>query len=148
MKIEDRSFKFDFHAIPSRCFSIKIIVRTRRSGLTGPIFVTFQIVVSCTRLPGFVLLFAHASFSACIYHVSRNLSLASRTLAFTLVYSSLTGIASAPRISGDLNLIIIVVFTNCSTCRCFTIFLLHAIFIYVLFFCNKMPTRASSMHLG
>ena len=94
-------------------FSIKVIVRTGRSGLTGPIFVTFQIVVSCTQLPGFVLLFAHVSFSACIYHVSRNLSPASWTLAFTLVYSGLTGIASAPRISGDLNLIIIVVFTNC-----------------------------------
>ena len=55
------------------------------------------------------LLFAHVSFSACIYHVSP----ASRTLAFTLIYSSLTGIASAPRISRDLNLIIIVVFANC-----------------------------------
>ena len=55
------------------------------------------------------LLFAHVSFSACIYHVS----LASRTLAFTLICSGLTGVASAPRISGDLNLIIIVVFANC-----------------------------------
>ena len=112
MKIEDQSFKFDFHVIPSRCFSIKVIVRTGRSSLTRPIFVTFQIVVSCIRLPGFVLLFAHASYSACIYHVSHNLSPASRTLAFTL-YSGLTSIASVPRISGNLNLIIIVVFTNC-----------------------------------
>ena len=110
MKIEDRSFKFDFHVIPSKCFSIKVIVRTGRSGLTGPIFITFQIVVSCTRLPG---LFAHVSFSACIYHVSHNLSPASRTLAFTLVCSGLTGVASVPWISGDLNLVIIVVFTNC-----------------------------------
>ena len=63
MKIEDRSFKFDFHV---NVFNIKVIVRTGRSGLTGPIFVTFQIIVSCTRLPGFVLLFAHVSFSLCI----------------------------------------------------------------------------------
>ena len=55
------------------------------------------------------LLFTHVSFSACIYHVSP----ASRTLAFILVYSSLTSFASAPRISGDLNLIIIEVFANC-----------------------------------
>ena len=55
MKIEDRSFKFDV-------FSIKVIVRTGRSGLTGPIFITFQIVVSCTWLPGFILLFAHVIF--------------------------------------------------------------------------------------
>ena len=62
MKIEDQedqSFKFDFHVIPSKCFSIKVIVRTRRSGLTGPIFITFQIVISCTRLSGFVLLIVH-----------------------------------------------------------------------------------------
>ena len=90
-------------------FSIKVIVRTGRSGLTGPIFVTFQIIVSCTWLPGFVLLFTHVSFSACIYHDSP----ASQTLAFTLVYSGLTGLACAPQISEDLNLIIIVVFANC-----------------------------------
>ena len=59
------------------------------------------------------LSFTHVSFSACIYHVSRNLSPASQTLAFTLVYSGLTGVASAPRISGGLNLIIILVFANC-----------------------------------
>ena len=117
MKIEDQSFKFDFHVIPSK-FSIKVIVRTGRSGLTGPIFVTFQIIVPCTRLPGFVLLFTPVSFhvsffSTCIYHDSRNLSLAFRTLAFTLIYSGLTGIANASRNSGDLNLIIIVVFANC-----------------------------------
>ena len=94
------------------------------------------------------LSFAHVSFSACIYHVSRNLSPASRTLAFTLVYSGLTGVASAPQVSGDLNLIIILVLPIVATCRCFTIFLLHAVFIHVLFFCNKMPTRASGMCLG
>ena len=60
---EDQSLKFDFHV---NVFNIKVIVRTGRSGLTGPIFVTFQIIVSCTRLPGFVLLFAHVSFSLCI----------------------------------------------------------------------------------
>ena len=63
MKIEDRSFKFDFHVILVNVFSIKVIVRTGRSGLTGPKFVTFQIVVSCTRTPGFILLFACVSFS-------------------------------------------------------------------------------------
>ena len=103
MKIEDQSFKFDFMRFLVNVFSIKVIVRTGRSGLTGPIFVTFQIVISCTRLPGIILLFTHVSFSACIYHVSRNLGPASLTLAFTLVYSGLTGIASAPRVSGDLN---------------------------------------------
>ena len=74
-------------------------------------------------------LFAHVSFSACIYHVSP----ASRTLPFTLIYSGLTGIASAPRISGDLNLIIILVLPIVATCRCFTVFLLHAVFFHVLF---------------
>ena len=63
-------------------------------------------------------------------------------------YSGLTSIANVSRISGDLNLIIIVVFANVATCKCFTIFLLHAVFIYVLFFCNNMLTRASGMHLG
>ena len=87
MKIEDRSLKFDFHVIPSKCFSIKVIVRTSRSGLTGPIFVTLQIVVSCTRPPRFVLLFAHVSFPACIYNVSRNLCPASRTLCMQLLSS-------------------------------------------------------------
>ena len=55
------------------------------------------------------LFFTHVSFSASIYHVSP----ASRTRAFILAYSGLTGVASALRISGDLNLIIIVVFANC-----------------------------------
>ena len=35
---EDLSLKFDFHV---NVFNIKVIVRTGRSGLTGPIFVTF-----------------------------------------------------------------------------------------------------------
>ena len=37
-------------------FSIKVIFHTGRSGLTGPTLITFQIVISCNRLPGFVLL--------------------------------------------------------------------------------------------
>ena len=35
---ENQSLKFDFHV---NVFNIKVIVRTGRSGLTGPIFVTF-----------------------------------------------------------------------------------------------------------
>ena len=35
---EHQSLKFDFHV---NVFNIKVIVRTGRSGLTGPIFVTF-----------------------------------------------------------------------------------------------------------
>ena len=41
------------------------------------------------------------------------MSPASRTLAFILVSSGLTGVVSVLQISGNLNLIIILVFANC-----------------------------------
>ena len=69
--------------------------------------------LSCYLLMQVFRFVSIVSFWACIYHVSRNLSPASQTLAFTLVYSGLAGVASGPWISGDLNLIIIVVFANC-----------------------------------
>ena len=85
------------------------MVRLNRAHIRNIPNSSFMYLATRICLVIFSLSFAHVSFSACIYHVSP----ASRTLAFTLVYSGLTGVANAPRISGDLNLIIIVVFANC-----------------------------------
>ena len=107
MKIEDQSFKFDFHVIPSKCFRISLCsyqkVRLNRAhihNIPNKFHVPGQPDLSCYLL--------NCKSPACIYHVSCNLSPASRALAFTLVYSGLTSVASALRISGALNLIIIL----------------------------------------
>ena len=97
-------------------FSIKDISPTGRSGLTGPICVTFRIVILCNQIPEFVLLIVNhlptQVLSDCICIVVI-LVRPPRPSHLLFAFSSLTGVTSVPWISGDLNLIIIPVFSSC-----------------------------------